>query len=192
VNLLDLLLVVIVAASVVGGFMAGFARVGIGFIATITGMLCGFWFYGIPAEWIHRYISSKTASNMLGFFIVFFGCVILGSLIAALIARLFKWTGLSWLDRLLGGMFGVVRGSLIAVAFIAVLMAFTPKPAPNWMVDSKVLPYAIDASNLCAALAPNAIKEAFRESMNDIRKIWDEELKKKLHKKDPDLKKFDS
>jgi len=78
------------------------------------------------------------------------------------------------------------------VAFIAVLMAFTPKPAPNWKVDSKVLPYAIDASNLCAALAPNAIKEAFRESMNDIRKIWDDQVKKKLHKKDPDLKKFDS
>jgi membrane protein required for colicin V production len=191
VNLLDIILSVIVIASIVGGFMAGFARVGVGFIATIAGMLCGFWFYGIPADWIHQYISSKTASNMFGFFIVFFGCVILGSLIGTLLARLFKWTGLSWLDRLLGGAFGVVRGWLIAVAFIAVLMAFTPKPTPNWMVNSKVLPYAIDASNVCAALAPNAIKEAFRESMNDMRKIWDEQLKKK-RKKDPDLKKFDS
>jgi membrane protein required for colicin V production len=192
VNLLDLILVVIVGASIVGGFMAGFARVGIGFIATITGMLCGFWFYGIPADWIHHYVTSRTASNLFGFFIVFFGCVIAGSLIGALLSRLFKWTGLSWLDRLLGGAFGVVRGALIAVAFIAVLMAFTPKPTPNWMVDSKVLPYAIDASNLCAALAPNAIKEAFRESMNDIRKIWDDQLKKKPFKKEPDLRKSDS
>jgi hypothetical protein len=70
----------------------------------------------------------------------------------------------------------------MAIAFVAVLMAFTPKPLPNWMYDSEVLPYAIDASNMCAALAPNAIKDAFRESLLDIRKAWDEQLKKKKKK----------
>jgi membrane protein required for colicin V production len=192
VNLLDLLLVIVVGASVVTGFMAGFARVGIGFIAVITGMLFGFWFYGIPAEWLHRHLSSNTLSKLLGFFLVFYAVVFVGALIGKLLAKLFKWTGLSWLDRLLGGAFGLVRGSLIAVAFIAVLMAFTPKPTPNWMVDSMVLPYAIDASNICAALAPKALKDAFRESMYDIRKAWDDQLKKQHKKKDPDLKKVAS
>jgi flavin-dependent dehydrogenase len=55
-----------------------------------------------------------------------------------------------------------------------------------------VLPYAIDASNLCASLAPREIKEAFRESMRDIRKIWEDELKKRQRKKQPDLKKVES
>lgn len=190
-NLLDLLLIVIVGASVVTGFMAGFARVGIGFIAAVCGVLFGFWFYGIPAEAIHRYINSITASNLLGFFVVFFAFVLVGALIGKLLANLFKWTGLSWLDRLLGGVFGFVRGTLIAVAFIAVLMAFNPTPPPSWMVDSKVLPYAIDASDICAALAPRAIKEAFRDSMRDIRKAWDDQLKKKP-RKNPDLKPVDS
>jgi len=192
VNLLDILLVLIVGASVVTGLMAGFARVGIGFIATITGLLCGFWFYGIPAGWIHQHLNSKTASDLLGFFIVFFACVSLGAMLGKLLSKLFRWTGLSWLDRLIGGAFGFVRGALIAVAFIAVLLAFTPKPTPNWMVHSRVLPYAIDASNLCASLAPREIKEAFRESMRDIRKIWEDELKKRQHKKQPDLKKVES
>ena len=49
---------------------------------------------------------------------------------------LFKWTGLSWLDRLLGGVFGLVRGSVIAVAFVAVLLAFTAKPLPQ--LDGRV------------------------------------------------------
>jgi membrane protein required for colicin V production len=192
VNLLDILLVLVVGASVVTGLMAGFARVGIGFIAAITGLLCGFWFYGIPAAWIHQHLSSKTASNLLGFFIVFFAFVSLGAALGKLLSKLFRWTGLSWLDRLIGGAFGFVRGALIAVAFIAVLLAFTPKPTPNWMVNSRVLPYAIDASNLCAALAPREIKEAFRESMRDMRKIWEDELKKRQPKKQPDLKKVES
>jgi membrane protein required for colicin V production len=190
VNLLDLLLVIIVGASVATGLMAGFARVGIGFIATVTGLVCGFWFYGIPAAWLHEHLKSAAAANLIGFFLVFFGFVMAGALIGKLLSKLFRWTGLSWLDRLLGGGFGLVRGSLIAIVFISVLLAFTPRPLPAWMMDSKVLPYAIDASNLCAALAPNALKDAFRESMRDVRKAWDEQMKKR-RKEHPDLKKVD-
>ena len=79
VNLLDIILVVIVAASVITGFLAGFARVGIGFLATIAGLLLGFWFYGIPAAWIHDHgVHSEAASNLLGFFLVFLACTTLG------------------------------------------------------------------------------------------------------------------
>ena len=46
---------------------------------------------------------------------------------------------------------------MIAVVMIAVLLAFTPKPMPNWMVESQTLPYAMEASNAIASLAPNTI-----------------------------------
>jgi membrane protein required for colicin V production len=160
-NLLDIILILIVGGSVAAGFMAGFARAAIGFLAVIVGIGIGFWFYGIPAAWLHSFIQNETIANVLGFILVFF-----------------KWTGLSGLDRILGAGFGLVRGTLAAVAFIAVLMAFTPKPPPNWMVGSTVLPYAIDASNLCAALAPNAMKEAFATMMAEVRQSWDEQVKK--------------
>ncbi len=190
-NLLDVLLVIIVGASVATGFMAGFARVGIGFIATISGVLFGFWFYGIPAEWFHKHVvSSNTAANLLGFFTVFWIFIAVGAVIGKLLSRLFKWTGLSWLDRLIGGVFGLARGALIAVAFVAVLLAFTPKPLPSWMIDSKVLPYAVDASEVCAAMAPSAIKNGFRDSMDEIQKLWEEQLRKK--KKKQDLKPVDA
>lgn len=183
-NLLDIVLVIIVGASVVAGFMAGFARAGIGFIAAVCGVLFGFWFYGIPAEWIHHSVKSETLSNLLGFFAVLIGFAIAGALFGKLLSTLFRWTGLTWLDRLMGGAFGLVRGSLIAVAFVAVLLAFTPRPLPHWMVDSRTLPYAIGASHLWAEIAPNAIKEAFEESMRDIRKAWEQQMKKKPKKDD--------
>ncbi len=188
-NLLDIILAIVIVSSVVTGWLAGFARVGIGFLATISGMLFGFWFYGIPADWFRKHVTSSVAlSNLCGFFAVFFAFVLVGALIGKLLSKLFKWTGLSWLDRLMGAVFGFVRGSLFAIAFVAVLLAFSSKPLPNWMVDSKILPYAIDASDICAALAPASVKDAFRESMRDIEKLWDEQLKKK-HK--PDSKKSD-
>jgi membrane protein required for colicin V production len=186
VSLLDVLVLILIATSTVAGFLAGFARVGIGFIASICGLLFGFWFYGFPAALVHKFIHSETVSNLLGFFLVFLAFVLVGSLVGKLLAKLFRWTGLTWLDRLLGGVFGFVRGALISAIFITALMAFTKKPMPNWMVESKVLPYAIDFSNELSSLAPSAIKDAFRESMIEIRKAWDTELhraKEKLEKR---------
>lgn len=191
-NLLDLLLVVIVGFSVATGFVAGFARVGVGFIAAISGLLFGFWYYNVPALWLREHWTmSVDASNMLGFLVVFLMFLSAGAMIGKLLAKLFKWTGLSWLDRLLGGMFGLVRGTLMAVIAVAVIMAFTPKPLPTWMVGSQVLPYVIDASDMCSKLAPSAVKEAFRDSMFEIRKLWEEELRKKRLKMEK-MKKEDS
>ena len=36
--------------------------------------------------------------------------LIVGAIVGRILAKFFKWAGLSWLDRLLGGAFGVVRG----------------------------------------------------------------------------------
>jgi membrane protein required for colicin V production len=178
VSLLDLIAFAILGFSIGAGFMAGFARAGIGFLAGMLGIVFGFWFYGTPAAWVHQYIHSIWASNLLGFLLVYWAFLLAGALIGRLLSKVFKWTGLSWLDRFMGAIFGLVRGALITVAFIAVLLAFAPKPMPNWMVDSKLLPYAVDASNVIAALAPNPIKDAFRTSMREIREIWEQQLHK--------------
>jgi membrane protein required for colicin V production len=178
VSLLDLLLIAIVGGSVVSGFLAGFARAGVGFAAAVSGVLFGFWFYGIPAEWIHKYVSSSTFSNLAGFLIVFVACVALGGLLGKLLSKLFKWTGLSWLDRMMGAGFGLVRGGLAAAAVVSVLMAFTPRPIPAWMTGSFLLPYGIDTANILAALAPRALKSAVNQTVDEIRRAWDDEVRK--------------
>jgi len=178
VNFLDLLLVLVIVSSVTTGFLGGFARVGVGFCAAVAGVLFGFWFYGIPGAWLNTYLHSDTASNLLGFLVVFFGFIVLGSIVGMLLAKFFRWTGLSWLDRLLGAAFGVVRGGLVAIAFVSVLVAFAPRPLPGWIVDSRLLPYVAGASGVAAALAPKAVTEAFHDTLTEIRRLWEEKLKK--------------
>src|SRR5262245_56526525 len=100
----------VIAASVIAGFRAGFARMGIGFAAAALGILFGFWFYGTPAAWVHKYIHSTTISNIVGFILVFWAFLAAGAIIGRVFSKLFKWTGLSWLDRGAGAAFGFVRG----------------------------------------------------------------------------------
>lgn len=180
-NWVDYLLIAIVGFSVIAGFSAGAARVGVGFIAAVVGMFAGFWCYGLAASHIIDYVNSRPLANLIGFLLIFTGVLVLGALIGRLLAKLFRWIGLSWLDRLLGAAFGFVRGMLVSVALVTVLLAFAPVPPPPSIVESKMLPYVMDASNVLATATPHEIKDAFRETKDKIRKIWDDLRRKPEH-----------
>ena len=177
-NLLDIVLAIIVGGSITAGFVAGFARAAIGLLAVIGGIVIGFWFYEIPAGWASSLISNETIANVLGFVLVFFAVQLAGSIFGKVLSKFLKWTGLSGLDRVFGAGFGLIRGIAMATAFIAVLMAFTPSPPPSWMTGSRVLPYAVEASDAVAWLAPRAVKTAFQNSLAEVRKEWNDQVKR--------------
>jgi membrane protein required for colicin V production len=172
VNWIDLLLILVIGSSVLAGFAAGFARVGVGFAAMILGMFCGFWFYGIVAAYVIDYVSSRAIANLIGFFVILTGVLIVGAIVGRILAKFFKWVGLSWLDRLLGGVFGVLRGFVIAAAMVTVLLAFSPAPPPPSVIDSKLLPYVIDVSDVLASLTPHEIKEQFYATKDKVKAVW--------------------
>jgi membrane protein required for colicin V production len=177
-NWIDVLLVIVIAVSLLTGFAAGFARAGVGFIAMIVGLFGGFWFYGIVGGYVLDYVSSRSIANLIGFFVIFFGVLILGAIVGMILARFFKWIGLSWLDRLLGGACGLVRGFIIAAGMATVLLAFAPTPPPRSVVDSRVLPYVINVSNIFAALTPHEIKDAFYATKDKVQAAWAQHTKR--------------
>jgi membrane protein required for colicin V production len=177
-NWIDLLLLAIVGASVVSGLMTGLARAVVGLAATVAGIIFGFWSYGMVSGHIQDYVNSRPVANLIGFCLIFFGFVIVGHLVGRILAKFFKWVGMSWFDRLLGGAFGFVRGMLVAVALVTVLLAFAPKPPPSSVVDSRFLPYVMSASDVVAALTPHEIKDACRDTVEKVRKTWHEKLRR--------------
>ncbi len=72
----------------------------------------------------------------------------------------------------MGGGIGFVRGVLIAVALVTILLAFAPSPLPRSVLDSRLMPYVIDSSNLLAVLTPHEVKDAFRDTMEKVKQGW--------------------
>ncbi len=181
-NLLDVLLAVIVGGSVIGGFRSGFTRTAFGLIATFAGVILGFWFYDIPGAWYVGMTGSKMVANLFGFFTVFLAVLAAGALAGRLVSGLFKLVGLSFLDRLAGAAFGFVRGAFVAASAVAILLAATPRPVPNWMSGSVLLPYALGASGVASSLAPQVLKDAVSGSVAEIKKAWSDEVEKAKRK----------
>ncbi len=177
-NWLDFVLLLILGLSAVGGLAKGFARLVIGFLAAVAGFLCGLWFYGSAGRFLLPYVSHRGVANFIGFFLIFLGVVLLGALVGKLLGLLLKWAGLSWLDRLMGGVFGLLRGLVFAVALVLALLAFTPNPPPRSVVNSRIAPYVIDAAHICANLAPREVRDGARQSYEKVKEAWAEMIRK--------------
>jgi membrane protein required for colicin V production len=171
-NWLDIVLAIVIFGSAIAGLRAGFARVVIGLAATIVGLLAGFWCYRMVGDKLHPLIANPAVANGIGFFLIFFGVALLGSLIAALLARLLRWVGLSWFNYLLGGVAGFARGALIVAVLANVLVAFAPSPVPAYLRNSRVLPYANSVASVLAVFAPQQLKDSFSEKMENLKQIW--------------------
>lgn len=169
---LDFILAAVMIGFAAKGLTGGFARVGVGFIATILGIFCAFWSYGIPSAWIMPYVNSRPVANLLGFLVILMVFGIVGSLVGNILAKIFRWVGLSWLDRLGGAAFGLVQGVVIAVALVTVIVACSPTPPPDMMARSTVMPYLLGPSNAMAAMIPRELRDSFYDTTDKVRKMW--------------------
>jgi membrane protein required for colicin V production len=176
-NWLDFILTLILLVSTVSAARKGFSREVIGIVAAFMGLICGIWFYGLAGAFLLPYVSSPHVADFIGFFIVFFGCVIVGVIASAILSRFMKTVGLSWFDRLLGAVFGLARGALVAMAVITALVAFAPAVAPDAVpasvAQSRIAPRIVTAASFLIAIAPRELKDSFQNRYTQLKSFWE-------------------
>ncbi len=84
-----------------------------------------------------------------------------------------KAVGLSFFDRLLGGLFGLVRGSIVCIALLTGYMAFgrigNGKAAPAAVVHSEIAPFLLEASHIVVNAAPAELKSSFSAEYDRVK-----------------------
>jgi membrane protein required for colicin V production len=177
-NWLDVILLLIIGATVIGSFRKGFSRQVVHLASVLAGILLGAWFYGRVAEYLEPHVSSPTAAKLGGFLIVFFGVLLVGAIVSSILGKFLRVTGLSFVDHLLGAAFGLLQGTLVAVALIMGVMAFSKdgKP-PRAIEESRVAPYVSQAARVFAAMAPHELREGFHKSYEQAKVVWDRTVK---------------
>jgi membrane protein required for colicin V production len=181
-NWLDYVLGMMALASVIGGLRRGFARTVVGMVGLVAATLGAVWMYGTAASFFLDYVSHKTIAGLLGFFVVFGLISLAGSVVAWIVQKAVKAAGLGWFDRLLGAAIGLVQATLVAIAMIMALTAFSRNPPPKSVVESQIAPYVIGASEALVALAPRELRDEFDKSYDKVKKSWKDMVGKGLAK----------
>jgi membrane protein required for colicin V production len=171
-NWLDIFLGATIAISTAAGFARGFLRIGIGLAATVLAFVAASWLYADAGAWAIPYTSSRGVANLVGYLLVFTGILIAGSIAGRIAAKVFKWIGLSWLDRLGGAALGALRGGLIALIVVLAVAAFLPGSPPPALQGSRVAPHVLEAANVLAATTSPEMKRQFRQTYEKVKKAW--------------------
>jgi membrane protein required for colicin V production len=180
-NWLDAVLLIILGLSVLTSFRKGLSREVIGLVAVVLALVFGIWFYGTAGSLVLPYVSSRSVANLAGFFLVFFGVILLGTVVSHVVGRFLRVTGLSIVDHLLGAAFGLVRGTLVVVALLMGIMAFSPGDRPpESVVNSRIAPYAVDAARFFVSMAPHELKDGYRKTYAQVKAAWQNALDKSI------------
>jgi len=182
VNWFNVTLAVVVLSSIVIGFGRGFARTAVGVVSFVVAVICALWCYAPLGFWLHAYIRSRLAADATGFAIVFAGVVILGAIAEWSLVRIVRAAHLTWPDRFAGAAFGVVQGLLWATVSVLVILAFAPRPLPQAVVTSRLVPYFADAGRLLASAAPEPVRKGYWRARRDLEKVLPDPIQKRMDK----------
>ena len=122
-NWIDIVIIVALIASVISGIISGFIKSLFGLIGLVLGLLLAGRFYVALGDHL-GFISSQSTARFLAFFIVFLAVVLVASLLGLLLTKVISAVHLGWLNRLVGGVFGLFTGAIAIATLLVLLVKF--------------------------------------------------------------------
>ena len=154
-SFLDWFFVAVLALSLVMGLWRGLVFELISLASWVFAFALAQLFALDAARWLPMTETAETVRYGAGFALVFVLAVFAGGLLASLTRKLIASTGLRPVDRVLGGVFGLLRGMLVMLAFAAVV-ALTPLKSSGWWLESVGAQWATVALGAMRPLMPDA------------------------------------
>jgi membrane protein required for colicin V production len=161
---IDLAIVIVLAASVIGGFAQGLLRSVFSLCGLFFGLVLAAWNYGRIAAILMPMVKIDAIADALGFLLIALLVMMIASLIGAVLSKMIHGIGLGCLDRIAGGLFGFLQGALMVTIVILVVVAFFPKT--HWLAEARLPRLFIGACDLSSRVTPQELSAKVREGLH--------------------------
>ena len=152
-NWFDLAMAGMVAVLVLSGIRKGISHSGLGLIAVIVAFLAAAWLF---------------PTYRFGFIAVFVGLICAAGACAHFFGRWLQNAGQGWLDRILGGAFGLLNALLFSVMLVVAVMAFAPQREREVVANSDFGPAALEAAQAVVEFVPDEMKVQIERSYAEL------------------------
>lgn len=177
---IDIVILFIILVSCGFGLYKGFVREVLGLTALVLAFVIAFYSYssGYPQVWLPvgttDYSFSIFDINIGGydvaatviFVLVFLLVLLLGRLLSNFLGQMVSASPLNLFNRLLGGGFGLLRGTVIIIALI-MLAGITRLPYSDWWYDSRMLPSFVKGAQYAIGFLPPEYVQHFEFGAQD-------------------------
>jgi membrane protein required for colicin V production len=160
----------IILVSVFFSLKKGLAREIISLVALIGGFILAVYYYKTTAGWLSGLTRTTALADLIGFLAIFLGCLLVGAISAYIVNRLVKAVSLEWIDRILGAVFGLLRGWAVASILLLALIAFPVRQ--DILVNSYLAPFMLAGARTAVLLVPQELKDRFNEQYRKVLQAW--------------------
>ena len=124
-NYLDIIILCILGLLIFNGIRKGFIISLASLVALILGIWVAVHFSGYMSSWLVKtFHPSGTWLSVLSFTLTFLLVVIVVMIIAKLLEKVVKTVGLGLLNRIVGGLFGLIKGVIIISVLLFIIVSF--------------------------------------------------------------------
>jgi len=137
-NWLDILILITLAASVIGGLATGIIRG----VCNLAGLILGIFLAGRYYENLGGHLTIIHNADMartVAFVVIVVIIMILAGLVGALLHKLVSGIMLGWLDHLVGGVLGLLVGALAWGALLALWVKYFNADSVSGSAVAKIL-----------------------------------------------------
>ncbi len=160
----DWIICLVVLLNVVTAAMQGFFSEALTIAGLVLGYIAAAWKYRALAEWFEGFLKNDWLAEILGFLIIFFAVLLLFGLAARVARWVMKESGLSGLDRFLGGLLGLAKGGLMVAVLLMGMTAFAP--TSKFLDNSQLAPYFLVVGRAAIWLAPSELRARFYQGLD--------------------------
>ncbi|MHB8353166.1 MAG: CvpA family protein [Burkholderiales bacterium] len=129
---------------------------------SLLGWVVAFWlaksFSMIGASWLVSFISSETIRQMVSFAMFFVVGLIITGLLGYLMNAMVASAGLGTINRVLGALFGLIRGGLLVVLLV-LLAGMTSLPSQREWKSSIFIDWCVRGGKLLLPYLPTRMAE---------------------------------
>jgi len=162
----DYLILGVLAFSVLLGLFRGFVRESIALLAWLGGLWLA-WRYAPLVEPLFRGALEAPTSTYAARTVIVVAVLIVGWLLAAVLSYFLRHSALSvMVDRLLGMVFGVVRGAVV-IAIVVLIAQFAHLEQMKWWKSSRLLPYAAECAGWIQTFAETGMDALERQARSE-------------------------
>ncbi len=137
-NIADIAILMIFALSMLIGLVRGLVVEVLSIVVWVMASVLAYMLGPAVAGWFGSQVELNSLRIFLGYGAVFVAVLIVGALLVFLMKKLIQGTGLTGTDRLLGMLFGALRGGVLVVILILVV-GLTPIPNDDWWQQSRAV-----------------------------------------------------
>ena len=140
-NAVDWTIIAVLGLSILLSLWRGFVREAVSLAGWVAAFVLANMFVGEMEIVLSQWIANVTGRYVAAYALVFLATLVMANVLGALGTQMVRVTGLSLLDRLLGTVFGFIRGIIIVLVAVYFLRQLAPPQNLQWFDQSRLMPH---------------------------------------------------